>query len=427
MNRNAIFVAIALVLGAGEARAQDSLNVERLGSIQMSAYQVAVSGNYAYVAAGDSGLRVVNVSDPTQPREVGHCDLRYPALDVQIGSEWVFVWIESLPQNGLSVIDFSDPADPREVGYYTLPAFGFRARTNARFAVNGNLAVVCDTSNNHGTAHFIDFADPANPTVVGIFDGGWGWAVAMNGNLFCYGRMGWLGIVDISDAANSFEAGHIGGDMDVTSIALRDSIMIAALEGGGAIVFDVSEPASPLSVGGLFPGDGFANLDTRITFNSNIALTTLGGLTVADISDPRNPYDIGYYHASRPNIGFALGDNGLIYAVDSTSLGIYRFTPPNAVRPAVTPVLPKEFSLASPYPNPFNSTVRLSFALPGAGYARLTLDDLSGREVARLADGQFGAGEHSFSYSAGGLPSGVYLIHGQFGGSTRMERVILLK
>ena len=36
--------------------------------------RVAVSGTYAYVAAGGGGLRVIDVSDPAHPTEVGSYD-----------------------------------------------------------------------------------------------------------------------------------------------------------------------------------------------------------------------------------------------------------------------------------------------------------------------------------------------------------------
>ena len=53
----------------------DSLNVRRTGSCPTPgrAWGVAVSGSYAYVADEDSGLRVISVSDPAHPTEVGHC------------------------------------------------------------------------------------------------------------------------------------------------------------------------------------------------------------------------------------------------------------------------------------------------------------------------------------------------------------------
>jgi hypothetical protein len=38
------------------------------------AWGVAVSGAYAYVADGDVGLQVIDVSNPSSPREVGFYD-----------------------------------------------------------------------------------------------------------------------------------------------------------------------------------------------------------------------------------------------------------------------------------------------------------------------------------------------------------------
>ena len=38
---------------------------------------VALAGNYAYVANGESGLSIIDVSDPTAPTEAGFYDTGY--------------------------------------------------------------------------------------------------------------------------------------------------------------------------------------------------------------------------------------------------------------------------------------------------------------------------------------------------------------
>ena len=43
-----------------------------------SSYGIAVSGGYAYVADGDGGLRVIDVSTPSAPVEVGFVDTPAP-------------------------------------------------------------------------------------------------------------------------------------------------------------------------------------------------------------------------------------------------------------------------------------------------------------------------------------------------------------
>ena len=61
-----------------------------MGSVNTpgSASRIALAGNYAYVADGTSGLRVVNVSDPADPVLVGGLSIPspYAAYSVQVGS-----------------------------------------------------------------------------------------------------------------------------------------------------------------------------------------------------------------------------------------------------------------------------------------------------------------------------------------------------
>lgn len=62
------------------------------------------------------------------------------------------------------------------------------------------------------------------------------------------------------------------------------------------------------------------------------------------------------------------------------------------------------------YPNPFNGSTRLSFAIPVSGEATLTVFDVLGNEVALLFDGPSAPGFHGLSWDAGPLPSGTYFL-----------------
>ncbi|MDI6756244.1 MAG: hypothetical protein QME78_17875 [Thermodesulfobacteriota bacterium] len=55
------------------------------------AYGVAVSGNYAYVADGGSGLRIINISDPATPTEAGFYDTPGYAMGVAVSGDYAYV------------------------------------------------------------------------------------------------------------------------------------------------------------------------------------------------------------------------------------------------------------------------------------------------------------------------------------------------
>ena len=56
--------------------------------------------------------------------------------------------------------------------------------------------------------------------------------------------------------------------------------------------------------------------------------------------------------------------------------------------------LPAEYDLVQNYPNPFNSETTISYELPEAGIVRLSVFDLSGREVRVIVNGHQSLGHY---------------------------------
>ena len=79
------------------------------------------------------------------------------------------------------------------------------------------------------------------------------------------------------------------------------------------------------------------------------------------------------------------------------------------------------------WPNPFNSTATIGFALPRTAYASLRVYDLLGREVVVLVDGVMAAGEQRVAWQAAGASSGMYYVRLQAGEQTRVTKVMLLR
>jgi hypothetical protein len=70
---------------------------------------------------------------------------------------------------------------------------------------------------------------------------------------------------------------------------------------------------------------------------------------------------------------------------------------------------PNSFALSQNYPNPFNPDTRLDYQLKDDGYARLTIYDILGREVAVLMNEPLQAGYYTAHWNASNASSGVYV------------------
>jgi hypothetical protein len=90
--------------------------------------------------------------------------------------------------------------------------------------------------------------------------------------------------------------------------------------------------------------------------------------------------------------------------------------------------LPVKFALDNAYPNPFNPTTSVAISLPVAAELTVNVYNIQGRLVATLAQGTFNAGQHTLTFDASNLASGIYFINAEVPGQLNaMQKVTLMK
>ena len=89
--------------------------------------------------------------------------------------------------------------------------------------------------------------------------------------------------------------------------------------------------------------------------------------------------------------------------------------------------IPLEFSLNQAYPNPFNPTTTLSFALPIESDVTISIYNLQGREVVSLVNGNMEVGHHSVVWNADAHASGVYFVKMIAGEFIKTQKLMLVK
>ena len=129
-------------------------------------------------------------------------------------------------------------------------------------------------------------------------------------------------------------------------------------------------------------------------------------------------------------------NQGLIYAEGETSKGPntpYYFSwrailvdAPVNVSEATTdfPACPV---LLQNFPNPFNPTTQIKFAVRGSELVSLKIIDLLGREVAVLVNEEKPSGTYTATWDASNFPSGVYFYRLNVGSFVQTKKLVLMR
>jgi len=270
-------------------------------SIPGFANNVDISGNIAYVAAGSTGLQVVDVSDRRSPRIIGSLDTPGNANDVRVVGTRAYIADGSA---GLRIIDVTNPASPTLLGALDTPG-----EANDVVVV-GNLAYVADGASG---LQIIDVGDPIAPRLIGTLDTpGTARGVDVSGNLAVIADGSSLRIVDVGNPSNPVARGSLA-TTDARDVTVEGAIAYLADFSGSLKTIDFSTPTAPRllatttqSLGGIL-----ADVAKVREFVFGADVFFVNGVPIVNVNDPANP-------SVRARLDFpARDDNGTGIAVDN--------------------------------------------------------------------------------------------------------------
>jgi len=242
------------------------------------AQRVAVSGDYAYLA--NVRLDVIDVSNPSAPSIVASLDTPGAVYDVAVAGQYVYVADYA---SGFRVVDVSDPSSPVITG-------SCATRGYARSVVlDGSYAYVAEE---HGGFQIIDISNPASPAVVGTIDSLYNVHDAVVAGNYAY--LADLGefvvsmqVVDISNVASPIIVGHVNTASPIYGLDVADNHVYAAGRESGLLVIDVSSPTEPTIVGRMSTPSAAYDVDVS---GGLACVADYGtGLHVVDITIPTSP------------------------------------------------------------------------------------------------------------------------------------------
>jgi hypothetical protein len=122
--------------------------------------------------------------------------------------------------------------------------------------------------------------------------------------------------------------------------------------------------------------------------------------------------------ATRRDAGDILSGDGDVYA---------RFIQPLTSVEEEPLHVPGNVILYPNFPNPFNPSTTIRYALSQKAFVKLSITDQVGREVAVLIEGEQEPGNRQAVFNASGLASGVYFYRIQAGSFAETKALVLIK
>lgn len=318
-----------------------------------TAQNVVVSGagdNLAYVADGDAGLKIIDVSDPLSPVLIDSVSTRGFAADVFLSGNYAFV---ADGDSGLAVIDVSNPGAKSSslIGTLDIPGgyvadvsvqgdYAYLAVSTAGFRVAdvSNLALpqivgaetsltLCQSVDVSGSYAYVtdgiaglkvlDVSDPDNPWIIdGVKSSTWINAsdvIVRGSKAYVTDSGNGLHVVDITTPNSVVEIGHTETTGQAMQVSVNGNYGYVADSESGMQLIDLEDPANPIIVGNIdFPEYA---LGTYVTSDYVYVAASSGGLQIC-------PSQCGESDVVFANFSYSMADSFYPAVVSFTNLSV---------------------------------------------------------------------------------------------------------
>jgi len=271
-----------------------------IGSVKMSDYSmdvaISVDEKTAYIAGWESGLQIIDISNPDAPIIIGAVDAIGTAYSIKLFPDGNRALIGAL-EDGIKIIDISEPKHPLVIGSMET----IQARAVA-LSNDGTKAYIADNA----SLKIVDITDPTALKIIGNLDLDGtilGITLSSDGKTaFLVGDEINLQIINIEESASPFSVNRIENRGLFTSIVLSKDNTKAFVSSNGVFeIFDISDFLSPSLIGEYYKlkQSDLTNLVLSSDETKVYAADYYQGISVIDIRNLAHPVEVASYDSYR--------------------------------------------------------------------------------------------------------------------------------
>ncbi|MCU7512101.1 MAG: T9SS type A sorting domain-containing protein [Ignavibacteria bacterium] len=376
---------------------------------------VVRKGDYLYVAKNPDGIRVLDISKPSNPSEVSSYEgpLHYEGCNTLFVKDTILfagIWGTDF---GFSVFSLANMPSLKKI-------IALQPDNVAKIEVAGNYAYTA------GVSEFLiyDVTDPYHPKKIFSYstDPVRNLDLAVNGStLYLLEKLNRLKIFDVSNPAGAALISEIPV-ANALNISLDGGYLYVNINYDGTKIFDVSDPKNPKEIGKIAEPDAY-----KIIARDGYlyAVFAAKGLKVFNVKNPATPYLVRSDETVKNSSDMFVDKDYIIISGNPEGLSIFTNDITTSVGAAGSRI--KDFALLQNYPNPFNPATMISYSIPRQSFVNLKVFDMLGREVASLVSKEQSEGEYKVQFNASNLPSGMYIYTIQAGEFRASKKLMLVK
>ena len=165
--------------------------------------------------------------------------------------------------------------------------------------------------------------------------------------------------------------------------------------------------------------DGYVGYEITLKHGADFTINVTESCFIADYKTTGNTTKVIVVSPETENLFSSTGDYEIVDVIAGTSGG-------TALTADIVSI-PTVFGLGDAYPNPFNPTTSVELAMPQDGFVSVKVYNLMGQVVATLHEGNLTANSYSFTWDAGDVASGMYLLQAEVAGNVDIQKIMLMK